>query len=134
LPIPANPWSGKTPRYASLQEACEAGVTAEIANGEQYECLFAATNRSDILIVFRNPQEASQQRHLPTFRRCAQGGGGGGLGGQRHWGGRGWHEHRIGKGRRHLPGHQKTMLVCLNIDFLSLNKQTGATKLSPFVC
>jgi hypothetical protein len=89
LPIPANPWSGKTPRYANLQEACEAGVAAEIANGELYERLLAATNRPDILIVFRNLQEASQQRHLPAFQRCAQGGGGGGLGGQRHRGGRG---------------------------------------------
>ncbi|MDP2028240.1 MAG: hypothetical protein Q8K12_01205 [Thiobacillus sp.] len=89
LPIPANPWSGKTPRYANLQEACEAGVAAEIANGELYERLLAATNRPDILIVFRNLQEASQQRHLPAFQRCAQGGGGGGLGGRRHRGGRG---------------------------------------------
>ena len=89
LPIPANPWSGKALRYANLQEACEAGVAAEIANGELYERLLAATNRPDIWIVFRNLQEASQQRHLPAFQRCAQGGGGGGLGGPRHRGGRG---------------------------------------------
>jgi hypothetical protein len=89
LPVPANPWPGKTPSYASLQEACEAGVAAEIANGAMYERLFAATQRPDILIVFRNLQEASQQRHLPAFSRCAQGGGGGGGGGRRHRGGRG---------------------------------------------
>lgn len=89
LPVPANPWPGKTPRYASLQAACEAGVAAEIANGEMYERLFAATERPDILVVFRNLQEASQQRHLPAFQRCAQGGGGGGPGRGRHRGGRG---------------------------------------------
>lgn len=89
LPIPANPWPGRAPCYANLQEACEAGVAAEIANGEMYERLLAATGRPDILIVFRNLQEASQQRHLPAFQRCAQGGGGGGAGGQRHRGGRG---------------------------------------------
>lgn len=88
LPIPANPWPGKMPRYASLQEACEAGVAAEIANGDMYERLLAATDRPDILTVFRNLQEASQQRHLPAFQRCAQGGGGG-FGRQRHRGGRG---------------------------------------------
>jgi hypothetical protein len=91
LPIPPNPWPGKTPRYASLQEACVAGVAAEIANGELYGRLLAATDRPDILIVFRNLQEASQQRHLPAFERCAQrgAGGGGGPGGRRHRGGRG---------------------------------------------
>jgi len=90
LPIPPNLWLGKTPRYASLWEACAAGVAAEIANGELYGRLLAATDRPDILIVFRNLQEASQQRHLPAFQRCSQGaGGGGGPAGRRHRGGRG---------------------------------------------
>lgn len=89
LPIPPNPWPGKAPRYASLQDACAAGVAAEIANGEMYQRLLAASQRPDIPIVFRNLQEASQQRHLPAFQRCAQGGGGGGPGGGRHRGGRG---------------------------------------------
>lgn len=88
LSPPANPWPGKTPRYASLQEACEAGVAAEIANGAMYERLLVATKCANILIVFRNLQEASQQRHLPAFQRCAQGVGGGGLGGRCHRGGR----------------------------------------------
>jgi hypothetical protein len=87
LPIPANPWPGKVPRFASLLEACAVGASAEVANGEMYERLLAATDRADILIVFRNLQEASQQRHLPAFQRCAQGGGGQGRG--RHRGGRG---------------------------------------------
>jgi len=86
LPIPANPWPGNVPRYASLQAACEAGMASEVANGAMYERLLAATTRPDILIVFHNLQEASQQRHLPAFQRCAQGGG---LGGGRHRGGRG---------------------------------------------
>lgn len=89
LPIPANPWPGKTPRYASLQEACEAGAAAEVANGELYDRLLAATDHPDILAVFRNLQEASQKRHLPAFERCAQRGSGGGRGGLRHRGGRG---------------------------------------------
>ena len=72
LPVPENPWPGKVERYASLQEACEAGVAAEIANGEMYERLLRATQRPDVLTVFRNLQEASQQRHLPAFQRCAQ--------------------------------------------------------------
>jgi hypothetical protein len=91
LPVPENPWPGKVERYASLQEACEAGVAAEIANGEIYERLLRATDRSDILRVFRNLQDASQQRHLPAFQRCAQGSpvGGHGCGAGRHRGRRG---------------------------------------------
>jgi hypothetical protein len=91
LPVPENPWPGKVTRYASLQAACEAGVAAEIANGEMYERLLGETQRPDILTVLRNLQEASQQRHLAAFRRCAQGlaAGGGGRGGRRHRGGRG---------------------------------------------
>jgi hypothetical protein len=82
IPIPENPWAAKATRYASLQEACEAGVSAEIANGAMYERLLASTHRPDILRVFRNLQEASQQRHLPAFQRCVQRGarGGGGSG------------------------------------------------------
>jgi hypothetical protein len=77
-------------RYANLQEACAAGVAAEIENGALYERLLASTQHPDILTVFRNLQEASQQRHLPAFQRCVERGasGGGRGGGARHRGGR----------------------------------------------
>jgi hypothetical protein len=85
LPIPTNTWPGRVRRYASLQEACEAAVAAEIANGEMYERLLFATQRTDILTVLRNLQQASQQRHLPAFQRCAQRVAGGyGAGRRRH--------------------------------------------------
>jgi len=80
LPVPANPWPGKVGRYASRQEACEAGVTAEIANAKMYDRLLGTTQNEDILAVLRNLQEASQQRHLPAFQRCAQGAAGDGRG------------------------------------------------------
>jgi hypothetical protein len=70
LTLPANSWPGRVPRHASLREACEAGVAAEVANGSLYERLLSATERPDILAVFRRLQQASQQRHLPAFRRC----------------------------------------------------------------
>ncbi|MBE0550473.1 MAG: DUF2202 domain-containing protein [Rubrivivax sp.] len=78
LAVPANPWPGKVERYASLQAACEAGVAAEIANGDMYERLLGQTQRTDILTVLRKLQQASRQRHLPAFQRCAQRGAGGG--------------------------------------------------------
>jgi hypothetical protein len=77
LAVPENPWPGKVTCYASLQEACAAGVAAEIENGALYERLLASTRRPDILAVFRNLQEASQARHLPAFQRCAQRGASG---------------------------------------------------------
>jgi hypothetical protein len=87
LPVPENPWPGKVARYASLQAACEAGVAAEIANGALYERLLASTQRPDILRVFRNLKEASQERHLGAFQRCAQRGSGRGGHGAGHRGG-----------------------------------------------
>jgi len=72
LPVPENDWPGKVTQYASLQEACEEGVLAEIDNGQMYERLIAASQRPDILTVFSNLMEASQERHLPAFQRCAQ--------------------------------------------------------------
>lgn len=72
LPVPENPWPGKVARYASLQAACEAGVAAEIENSALYGRLLASTQHPDILRVFRNLQEASQERHLGAFQRCAQ--------------------------------------------------------------
>lgn len=89
LPVPENTWPGRVPRYPDLRSACEAGVTAEIANAEMYDRLLVATERPDILSVLHNLQEASQERHLPAFQRCVQGGGGGGRGqGARHRQGR----------------------------------------------
>ena len=70
LSLPENNWLGKVNRYESLSEACEAGVAAEIENGEMYDRLLKSTQRQDILNVFRNLQQASQQRHLPAFKRC----------------------------------------------------------------
>lgn len=85
LTVPDNTWPGRVDRYPSLQAACEAGVAAEIANAGMYDRLLTATERPDILTVLRNLQEASQQRHLPAFQRCVQGGGCGGCGqGARH--------------------------------------------------
>lgn len=90
LPVPGNSWPGRVTRYASVREACEAGVAAEIENGALYDRLMSATARPDILAVFRNLRDASQLRHLPAFQRCAnrgpRGGGGPGRGRQRRCG------------------------------------------------
>jgi hypothetical protein len=76
VPVPENSWMGRTARYGSIEEACRAGVEAEIANAALYRRLLASTERPDILRVYRALQEASQQRHLRAFRRCAERPGG----------------------------------------------------------
>ena len=78
LAVPENPWPGRVRRVGSLTEACAAAVAAEVANAALYDRLLAATQRPDILGVFRRLQAASQERHLRAFERCAQGFGGGG--------------------------------------------------------
>ena len=80
VPMPENPWLAKVERYSSVPAACEASVAAEVANGELYERLFKTELRPEIVRVLRRLQDASLERHLPAFQRCAQGGGGQGFG------------------------------------------------------
>ena len=70
LDVPDNTWPGRVPRFASVREACEASIAAEVANAELYKRLIQSSARPDIIAVFRNLQRASQERHLPAFRRC----------------------------------------------------------------
>jgi hypothetical protein len=76
LDTPENTWPGRVPRFANTLEACQASADAEVANVALYERLMQSTNRQDILAVFGNLQSASQERHLPAFRRCASRGPG----------------------------------------------------------
>lgn len=77
IAIPENPWTGKVPKFASVAEACKAGVDAEIANSDLYDKILNSTKREDILVVYRALQRASVENHLPAFKRCGEGGGGG---------------------------------------------------------
>jgi hypothetical protein len=87
MPIPENPWPGRVAHYASIHDACAAGVAAEIANRALYQRLFGSTSRPQILTVFRNLSDASEHRHLPAFQRClARGNGGRTAGGGRRCG------------------------------------------------
>jgi len=70
LQAPANAWPGKVKRYRRLRDAFADAVDAEIANAALYERLMASTRRDELLTVFGNLRDASQERHLPAFRRC----------------------------------------------------------------
>ncbi len=72
LEVPVNTWSAKVSVPATLQEACQVGVDAEIANAALYkdELLPVVEGYEDIVTVFTNLMNASQQKHLPAFDRC----------------------------------------------------------------
>lgn len=70
VPVPANPWAGKAPRYASVREACAASAKWETANRDLYEKLKATTARRDILRVYNGLGRASEKHHLRAFERC----------------------------------------------------------------
>ncbi|MFZ3179881.1 MAG: DUF2202 domain-containing protein [Methylocystis silviterrae] len=64
--------AGQVPAPSSLAEACKAGVEAEIENAAMYERLLAQVSDARVRDVLTRLQQASQQRHLPAFRRCAE--------------------------------------------------------------
>ena len=72
LPVPADPWTpGDIPVFASVAEACQAGVAAEIANAAIYDGTLGLALPADVRQVFQNNRNASVQQHLPAFQRCS---------------------------------------------------------------
>jgi len=71
LEVPLNEWPGSVPSFDTLAEACEAGVQAEIDNAALYDQLFDMVDNPDIVRVFTSLQQASLDKHLPAFERCA---------------------------------------------------------------
>jgi rubrerythrin len=69
---PKDRWAGRVPAPPSLSAACKAGVEAEIENAAMYERLLAQVSDARVRGVLMSLQEASRQRHLPAFRRCAE--------------------------------------------------------------
>jgi hypothetical protein len=69
VPVPADTWTGKVPAYATLKEAGEAAVQAEIENGNLYDSLLAKTSNPEVINVFKALQFATREHHLPAFQR-----------------------------------------------------------------
>jgi len=92
IPIPDDDWESRVECPASILEACQAGVQAEIDNAEMYEKLLDSTKQyPDVQVVLKQLQRASRENHLPAFQRCEERGGGVGGGqcmGQQHRRGR----------------------------------------------
>lgn len=72
MAIPENTWLKKITAPSTLQQACQTGVDAEIANAALYrdKLLPVVTSYPDITQVFQNLMNASQEKHLPAFEKC----------------------------------------------------------------
>ncbi len=76
VPIPPDPYMGKVTAPATLLEAAEIGVMAEILNVAMYDDLLAKVgNYSSLLQVFTNLRAASLNNHLPAFEAAVENGG-----------------------------------------------------------
>lgn len=71
IPVPEFPSSEGLPAFETLDEACQAGVDAEIADAELYDELMSFTTNSALIRVYTNLQKASLDSHLPAFEDCS---------------------------------------------------------------
>ena len=70
-------WPGRVTAPATLAEACASAVQAEIENAAMYDRLLAQTTDPEVRAIMLRLREASQEHHLPAFRRCLAREGGG---------------------------------------------------------
>ncbi len=98
VPVPKDNWDQQIDKPESVQEACRAGVEAEMDNAGMYARLLDQTaGYPDIQRVMINLQRASAENHLPAFQRCLQRSSApAGCPGKNHGGGR---RHRRGRFR-----------------------------------
>ena len=76
VPIPADPYMGNVTPPATLLEAAEIGVVAEILNVAMYDDLLTKVTKYPSLVqVFTNLRAASLNNHLPAFEAAAANGG-----------------------------------------------------------
>ncbi len=60
------------PVFATVNEACATGASAEVANFELYDQMLSAfAPYPDLLYVAQTLREASEFNHLPAFENCA---------------------------------------------------------------
>jgi rubrerythrin len=69
---PQDTWPERVTAPRTLVEACRAGVDAEIDNEAMYERLLEQISEPAVRTVMRRLQRASQERHLPAFKRCLE--------------------------------------------------------------
>ncbi len=62
----------EVPQFDSLTEACQLGVTAEVANFDLYDTMLTTFDEyPDIHQVALKLRDASEYKHLPAFQQCS---------------------------------------------------------------
>jgi len=69
---PIDDWSQRVETPHSLEEACASAVRAEVENAAMYDRLMTQVEDATVRETLLRLREASQERHLPAFRRCVQ--------------------------------------------------------------
>lgn len=103
--VPKNEWIGKIPAFDSIEDALKAGVQAEIENAQMYDEFFTFIQEQDILQVFTQLRDASQEKHLPAFQRGAERGAGLGSGRAAQGQGQGRGQNSQGQGQGQDQGN-----------------------------
>lgn len=67
--VPEDNWADKIPDYATLKDAAEASVQAEVDNGALYDELMKNVSNTELTNVFEALQFATMEHHLPAFQR-----------------------------------------------------------------
>lgn len=67
--VPEDGWAEKIPAYATLKDAAEAAVQAEVDNGALYHELMKTVGNVEMTNVFKALQFATMEHHLPAFQR-----------------------------------------------------------------
>ncbi|GAK59066.1 hypothetical protein U27_06042 [Candidatus Vecturithrix granuli] len=103
--VPENEWIGKIPAFASIEDALKAGVQAEIENAQIYDEFFTFVQEQDVLQVFKQLRDASQDKHLPAFQRGLERGSGLGSGRAAQGQGQGRGQNAQGQGQGQGQGN-----------------------------
>ena len=69
---PGNEWGDKVEAPDSLLAACKEAIAGEIENAAMYDRLLSQVDDPAVKNVLLNLQDASQNRHLPAFKRCLE--------------------------------------------------------------
>ncbi len=73
--VPKDEWHEKVPEFTTIQDACEAGIKAEIENVKMYDKLLPSFKEQDIIDGFTYLRDSSQNKHLSSLQRCVNTGG-----------------------------------------------------------
>lgn len=68
--IPPDGYAGNVEAPASIAQACQLGVDAEIANYQMYDRLAANMRDPQVIDVFIKLRNASYENHLRAFQAC----------------------------------------------------------------